>query len=64
VLERLAVLVHSLNFGGLPREVVSAAKARILDTLGCAYGALDTDVSRAAARKASADSPLTVQDSP
>jgi 2-methylcitrate dehydratase len=47
VLERLAVLVHSVNFNSLPPEIVSAAQARILDTLGCAYGALDSDVARA-----------------
>jgi 2-methylcitrate dehydratase len=47
VLERLAVLVHSVNFDTLPPAVVSAAKARILDTLSCAYGALDSDVARA-----------------
>lgn len=46
-LERLAALVHSVRFEDLPAEVVSAAKDRILDTLGCAYGALDSDVGRA-----------------
>jgi 2-methylcitrate dehydratase len=52
VLERLAVLVHSATFDTLPPEVVSAAKARILDTLGCAYGALESDVGRAARQMA------------
>jgi 2-methylcitrate dehydratase len=52
VLERLAALVHSVTFDTLPVEVVSAAKARILDTLGCAYGAIDSDVGRAARRMA------------
>jgi 2-methylcitrate dehydratase len=54
VLERLAVLVHSVNFDALPPEAVSAAKARILDTLGCAYGAIDSDVGRAARKMAAA----------
>jgi 2-methylcitrate dehydratase len=54
VLERLAVLVHSVNFDSLPPEVVSAAKIRILDTLGCAYGALESPVGRAV-RKMAAD---------
>ncbi len=52
VLERIAVLVHSVNFDGLPPHIVAAAKARILDTLGCAYGALDSDVGRAARQMA------------
>jgi len=36
----------------LPTEVVSAVKVRMLDTLGCAYGALDSDVGRAVRRMA------------
>jgi len=52
VLERLAVLVHSVRYEDLPTEVVSAVKDRILDTLGCAYGALDSDVGRAVLRMA------------
>jgi 2-methylcitrate dehydratase len=52
VLERLAVVVHSVHFDSLSGEVVSAAKARVLDTLGCAYGALDSDVGHAARRMA------------
>jgi 2-methylcitrate dehydratase len=51
-LERLAVLVHSVRFEDLPVEVVSATKDRILDTLGCAYGAFDSDVGRAVMRMA------------
>jgi 2-methylcitrate dehydratase len=47
VLEALAALVHAIRFDDLPAEVVSAAKDRVLDTLGCAYGALDSDVGRA-----------------
>jgi len=47
VLERLAGLAHSVRFDDLPAEVVSAATARVLDTLGCAFGALDSDVGRA-----------------
>jgi 2-methylcitrate dehydratase len=52
VLERLAGLVHSVRFDDLPAEVVSAATARVLDTLGCAFGALDSDVGRAVQRLA------------
>lgn len=51
-LEALAALVHSVRFDELPAEVISAAKVRILDTLGCAYGALDSDVGRAVRRMA------------
>src|SRR6476660_7142168 len=51
-LEALAALVHSVRFEDLPAEVVSAGKARVLDTLGCAYGALNSDVGRAVRRMA------------
>ncbi len=53
VLEALAALVHSVRFEDLPTEVISATKARVLDTLGCAYGALDSNVGRAVRRMAS-----------
>jgi 2-methylcitrate dehydratase len=52
VLERLAALVHSVCFEDLPAEVVAAVIARVLDTLGCAFGALDSDVARAVQRLA------------
>src|SRR5262252_7467369 len=52
VLEAMAALVHSVRFEDLPAEVVSAATARVLDTLGCAFGALDSDVGRAVRRVA------------
>jgi 2-methylcitrate dehydratase len=51
-LEALARLVHSVRFEDLPAEVVSAATASVLDTLGCAFGALDSDVGRAVRRLA------------
>lgn len=41
---KLARLVHSVRYEDLPAEVVSHAKALILDTVGCAYGAFDSDV--------------------
>jgi 2-methylcitrate dehydratase len=37
-IERLAALMHAVRFEDLPGEVVAAAKVRILDTLGCAFG--------------------------
>jgi 2-methylcitrate dehydratase len=52
VLEVLAGLVHAVRFDDLPLEVVTAAKARVLDTLGCAFGALGSDVGRAVRRMA------------
>jgi 2-methylcitrate dehydratase len=47
MLEALAALAHSVRFEELPKEVIAAAKARVLDTLGCAFGALHSDVGRA-----------------
>jgi 2-methylcitrate dehydratase len=40
-------LVHAVRFEELPADVIAAAKARMLDTLGCAFGALDSDVGQA-----------------
>lgn len=52
-LEALASLMHAVRFEELPAEVIAAAKARVLDTLGCAFGALNSDVGRAVRRLAS-----------
>jgi 2-methylcitrate dehydratase len=52
VLERLAALVHAVRFEELPADVIAAAKARVLDTLGCAFGALHSDVGEAVRRMA------------
>src|SRR5262245_22947174 len=52
VIEAMAALVHSVRFEDLSAEVVSAVTARILDTLGCAFGALGSDVGRAVQRLA------------
>jgi 2-methylcitrate dehydratase len=46
-LEALAALAHSVRFEELPADVIAAVKARVLDTLGCAFGALDSSVGRA-----------------
>jgi 2-methylcitrate dehydratase len=51
-LEALAAIVHSVRFDDLPARVITAAKASVLDTLGCAYGALDSDVADAVRRMA------------
>jgi 2-methylcitrate dehydratase len=50
VIEAMAGLVHSVRFEDLSAEVVSAATARILDTLGCALGAVQSDVGHAVRR--------------
>jgi 2-methylcitrate dehydratase len=52
VLEALAALVHSVHFEELPKDVIAATKARVLDTLGCAFGALHSDVGQAVRRMA------------
>jgi 2-methylcitrate dehydratase len=52
VLERLAALAHEVRFEELPQDVVAAAKSRVLDTLGCAFGALASDVGEAVRRMA------------
>src|SRR6186713_1620019 len=38
--ERVAALVHSVRFDDLPVETIVACKRVLLDTLGCAIGAL------------------------
>src|ERR1700754_198891 len=52
VLERLGALMHSVRFEDLPADVISDTKARVLDTLGCAFGALNSDVGQAVRRMA------------
>src|SRR6202140_3645176 len=52
VLEALAALMHAVRFEDLPKSVIAAAKARLLDTLGCAFGALSSDVGQAVRRMA------------
>lgn len=39
VRDRLAALVHGIEYDALPRELVHEAKRFVLDTLGCALGA-------------------------
>jgi 2-methylcitrate dehydratase len=51
-LDALAALVHSVRFDELPKDVIAATKARVLDTLGCAFGALHSDVGQAVRRMA------------
>jgi 2-methylcitrate dehydratase len=53
-LAALAALVHSVQFEDLPADVVLDTKARVLDTLGCAFGAVTSDVGQAVRRMAAA----------
>lgn len=46
-IEQLAQLAHAVRYEELPQEVVTQAKLRVLDTLGCAYGAIGSDVANA-----------------
>ncbi|WP_454689892.1 MmgE/PrpD family protein [Achromobacter aloeverae] len=52
VLRQLAEFVHQVSYEQLPPEVVAYAKRLILDTLGCAFGAMDSDVADALRRYA------------
>jgi 2-methylcitrate dehydratase len=52
VLQALAGLVHGVRYDDLPPEVVRYAKTLVLDTLGCAYGAMHSDVAVAMRRVA------------
>jgi 2-methylcitrate dehydratase len=51
-LEALAALMHSVRFEDLPAAVVADTRMRVLDTLGCAFGAVSSDVGRAVRRMA------------
>jgi len=52
VLQQLAAFVHEVSDEALPPQVVGYAKRLILDTLGCAFGAMDSDVAHALRRYA------------
>src|SRR3977135_1712989 len=48
----IATFVHDLRFSDLPAAVVHDCKRRIIDTLGCGLGALETEPSRIARKVA------------
>ncbi len=50
--ERLADYVHRLSYRDLPQAVVHEAKRRVLDSLGCAFGAWRAEPCRIARRLA------------
>jgi hypothetical protein len=45
-LEVLSAYVNTAQFKDFPREVISRAKYLILDNIGCALGATQTDISK------------------
>ncbi len=45
ILKSFAVLASSLTFRDLPANAVTASKERLLDTVGCALGAVDCDTA-------------------
>jgi 2-methylcitrate dehydratase len=54
IAERFAALGQEITFDTLPPEVVDKAKTTILDTIGCAYGGLNSDahcIVRAVAKR-------------
>ncbi|MGH7861573.1 MAG: MmgE/PrpD family protein [Candidatus Dormibacteraceae bacterium] len=53
VLDRLADIVCDLQFGRLPAEAIHAAKRSLIDALGCAYGAYQSEPATIARRMAS-----------
>ncbi|MDB5806207.1 MAG: hypothetical protein JWN73_3529 [Betaproteobacteria bacterium] len=53
-IQKLAQVAHAVRFEDLPAAVVERAKLHILDTLGCAYGAFNSEVAHAV-RKMAAD---------
>lgn len=50
--DRLAEYAGSLTFQSLPQEVIHEVKRRVLDSLGCAYGAITAPPCRIARRLA------------
>ena len=54
VADRLAEYAHSVSFGRLPAPVTHEAKRRLLDSLGCAFGAIKAEPCMIADRVARA----------
>ena len=61
--DRMAMWAQSIQFSDLPAPVVHEVKRRILDSLGCAYGAFHAEpcvIARRVAGKLSADPGATI----
>lgn len=41
--ETIAKFIFETNFSDLPRDLIHKSKQLILDTIGCAYGGLNTE---------------------
>src|SRR5213593_3471558 len=55
--EQLADYVHSINYQDVPENVIHETKKRIIDSLGCAIGAFNSDPVKASRRVAEAAKP-------
>jgi 2-methylcitrate dehydratase len=51
--ERLATYAHSINYEDLPKDVIYEVKRRVIDSLGCAIGAYNSEPVRIAIEVAS-----------
>ncbi|HUK56651.1 MAG TPA: MmgE/PrpD family protein [Nitrospiria bacterium] len=61
--ERLAAFAHGLSFDDLPRNVVHEVKRRVIDSIGCAIGAFDSEpcrIARTVARLVTSRYPATL----
>lgn len=61
--EKMANFAHRLSFKDLPRDVVHEVKRRVIDSIGCALGAFDSEpcqIARAVARLVKSRIPATL----
>ena len=61
--EKMATFARRLTFDDLPRDVVHEVKRRVIDSIGCALGAFDSDtcrIARSAARLVKSRFPATL----
>jgi 2-methylcitrate dehydratase len=61
--EKMATFAHRLTFDDLPRDVVHEVKRRVIDSIGCALGAFDSDpcrIARTVARLVKSRLPATL----
>ncbi len=57
--KQLADYAHRLSFDDLPAEIVTAAKQRALDAMGCALGGRDCEAARIARRLTAGGAPAS-----
>ena len=63
IAQKLSEYSHSLKYADLPKEVVHEVKRRIIDSLGCAIGAFDSEPAKIA-RKIAQDAAAPQASSP